>query len=55
MQNKDQIKLRGSYNFSKISYNILQEIVDIDLLIDFSMFDSWFNYSYKLKEDEVQF
>ncbi len=44
-----------SYRYSQISYNQLQDIVDIKESFDDNIFDEWFGYEYKLLDEDVEF
>ncbi len=47
--------LKGSYNFSDVTYKILRKITNITLKRRENKFDEWFNYPYKLKKEEEDF
>ncbi|TGO03376.1 hypothetical protein PN36_07770 [Candidatus Thiomargarita nelsonii] len=42
-------------SFGKIEYEDLQEIVDINEIINYTVFDDWFNFDYKLSQEEENF
>jgi len=44
-----------SYSFSKTSYEKLQELVDVNLNFDESIFDKWFNNNIKLNDNVEPF
>ena len=54
MDNKE-IKYKGEYNFSKIDYDILYKITKLSFEDRENKFDEWFNYDYKINEDEEFF
>ncbi len=51
----NEIELKGSYSFSKITYKILRKITNITLEDRNNKFDEWFNYLYKITKEEEQF
>ncbi|OQY44452.1 MAG: hypothetical protein B6247_30245 [Candidatus Parabeggiatoa sp. nov. 2] len=42
-------------SFSKLEFKDLRNIVDITERIDDTVFDTWFNYAYKISQTEAQF
>ena len=54
MKNKET-KLKGSYNFSKITYKILRKVTQITLEDRGNKFKEWFTYPHKLSKEEDEF
>lgn len=48
-------KIKNRYNFSEIDYDILKKITGIRLVKDRSIFNEWFNFSYKITENDNDF
>ncbi len=42
-------------SFSKVTFEDLQEVVDITEVLDYSAFDEWFQFEYHLSQDEEAF
>lgn len=42
-------------SFSRIDFEDLQEIVDIQEVIDYSVFDRWFQFDYAISQEEATF
>ncbi len=43
---------KKEYTFSKITYQDIEEIVDIEQIVDDSKFEKWFSFEYKFSEAE---
>ncbi len=54
MTNKE-VKLKGTYNFSDIDYDILRKITGISMVTNRSIFKEWFEYDYKISSYENKF
>ena len=47
------MEAQKSYNFSEITYKVLKEIIDIQLVRDRAIFNDWFNFKFEvIKLDE---
>ncbi|MBV7333372.1 hypothetical protein KFU94_35075 [Chloroflexi bacterium TSY] len=46
---------RKRLSFAKIEFHDLQNLVQIDELFDDSVFDDWFQFDYRLNQEEEQF
>jgi hypothetical protein len=44
-----------SFSKKNISFEYLQQIVDIEEKIDFSLFNNWFNFEYDISNDTKTF
>ncbi len=49
------MKHKKILSFSKIEYRHLEELVDITEIIDYAVFDGWFNFNYTLNPEEENF
>ena len=44
-----------TYSFSKMTYEKLEECVNIEFKYDKKIFDNWFNYDYQLSNEDIDF
>ena len=49
-----QTKIKGTYKFSEIDYDILSIIGEYSLQEDRSIFKEWFSYKYKITDNELE-
>ena len=49
------MKSKHKLPFGQIEYRHLEELVDITEIIDYTVFDDWFNFNYALNSEEESF
>ncbi len=54
MKQKEE-KIIASYNFSDMNFKIIREILDIDIVLDQTIFNEWFAYKYEISDYEHKF